>query len=794
MKKALLVFGGVLLAMATTQSAVVSVQTDAVSVESQRAIVNQYCSGCHNDKLKSGGFSWTEVDVAHPELNGARFEKVIRKVRSGMMPPAGAPRPDLAKLKSFAAFFETRIDQAAAKQPFIDAPDLHRLNRTEYHNSVRDLLGIDVDVTELLPPDARSGAFDNMADALTITPALMQGYARAAETISREAIGDRQAAAAMSAYNVPRVVNQMRHIDGTPMGTRGGIAVLHTFPADGDYVFKLSFHFWFTGNIIGSKLPKPLEDQEIEVSIDGERAAVFKIDLEMQEAEGPIVSDPIKVKAGQHRVAAAFISTFDGPIQDQYRLVEHTLVSTDIANHPQMTALPHLQTLSITGPYNPTGVSDTLTRRRIFSCRPSKPSEEESCATQIISRLAKQAFRRPIVAEDMEGLMVQYQAGRKEGDFETGIRTALQSILADPEFVFRFERVPHNLKAGQSYRISDMELASRLSYFLWSSAPDEPLLSAASQGKLKDPVVLEQQVKRMLNDPRSETLATNFARQWLRLQSIQDSIPEPNLFPQYSRSLGESMRREVELFFDSVMREDRNVVDLLTADYTFVDEPLANYYKLPVELGNRFRRVQLTDPNRFGLLGKGGILMMTSLANRTSPVARGKYVLEVLIGSPPPPPPPSVPKLKEANDNEDTPTVRQRMEKHRANPACSSCHKMMDPIGLAMENFDAIGMWRTKDMGKTIDPAGVMFDGSKLDGPASVRQAVLNHSEAFIGSFTENLLSYGVGRVLDYRDMPTVRAIAQEAGKTDNRFSSFVLGVVKSKPFQMRVVRGETVQ
>jgi hypothetical protein len=514
----------------------------------------------------------------------------------------------------------------------------------------------------------------------------------------------------------------------------------------------------------------------------------------MQEAEGPIVSDPIKVKAGQHRVAAAFVSDFDGPIQDQYRLVEHTLVSTDIANHPQMTALPHLQTLSITGPYNVSGVSESNSRRRIFSCRPTAASQEDKCASEIISRLAKQAFRRPVSTEDMEGLMVQYQEGRKDGDFETGIRTAVQAILADPEFVFRFERVPRNAKPGENYRISDLELASRLSYFLWSSAPDDQLLTVATQNRLKDPAVLEQQVKRMLNDPRSETLSTNFARQWLRLQGIQDTIPEPTVFPQYSRSLGESMRREVELFFDSMMREDRNLLDLLTADYTFVDEPLAAYYRLPVVLGNRFRRVQLTDPNRFGLLGKSGILLMTSLANRTSPVARGKYVLEVLIGSPPPPPPPAVPKLQEASENQKNPTVRERMELHRRQEPCASCHKMMDPIGLALENFDAIGMWRSRDNGQAIDTSGMMFDGSKLDGPISVRQAVLNHSEAFVGSFTENLFAYGLGRVLDYRDMPTVRAITQEASKNNNHFSSFVLGVVKSKPFQMRVVRGESVQ
>ena len=762
--------------------------------QSEAALVNEFCSGCHNDKAKSGGFSWTEIDLAHPERAPERVEKVIRKVRAGMMPPAGAKRPDAATLKQFAAGLEKKVDVAAAQQPFIDAPDLHRVNRTEYRNSVRDLLGIDVDVTEVLPPDARSGAFDNMADALTITPALMQGYARAAEKISREAVGDREATPAMTTYNVPRTANQMRHVEGTPFGTRGGISVLHTFPADGDYKFNLSFHFWFTGNIIGSKLPKALENQQVEVSVDGERVAVFKIDLDMQEAEGPVISEPVRIKAGQHRVAAAFVADFDGPIQDQYRLVEHTLVSTDIANHPQMTALPHLQTMAITGPFSVSGVSDTPSRQRIFSCHPKTAAEEEPCASAIVSRLAKNAFRRPVSAEDMEGLMVLYHAGRKEGDFETGVRTALQGVLADPEFVFRFERVPRNVKPGQTYRISDLELASRLSYFLWSSAPDEQLINVATQGKLKDPGVLEQQVKRMISDPRAETLGTNFARQWLRLQSIQDTVPEPTIFPEYSRTLGESMRREVELFFGSIVREDRNVLDLLTADYTYVDEVLARHYKLPVEPGNRFRRVQWTDPNRFGLLGKAGILMMTSLANRTSPVARGKYVLEVLIGSPPPAPPPAVPKLKEAVENERNLSVRERMEQHRANPSCSGCHQMMDPIGLALENYDAVGLWRAKDNGQPINSSTVMFDGTKLESPAAVRQAILNRSEAFLGSFAENLLAYGLGRVLDYRDMPTVRAIAQDAGRNNNRFSSFVLGIVKSKPFQMRVVRGESVQ
>ena len=767
-------------------------QTDGTSVESQRALIDESCVACHNDALLSGGFSWTEVDLAHPEQNAEQVEKVIRKVRSGMMPPVGAPRPEAASLKAFAAGFEARIDKAAAEQPHIGAPDLHRVNRTEYRNSVRDLLGIEVDVTELLPPDSRSGAFDNMADALTVTPALMQAYARAAETISREAVGDLEASAGMSSYGVPRVANQMRHVEGTPFGTRGGLSVLHTFPSDGTYTFKVDLHHWFTGNIIGSRLAQPLLDQEIDISIDGERGLLIAIDPNMLEENGPIVSEPIEIEAGQHRVAAAFLSKFDGPIQDPYRLIEHTLVSTAIANRPQMTAMPHLKTLSITGPFGATGISETPPRRRIFTCRPSGVADEVVCAREILSRLTRQAFRRPVETVDVDRLMVAYDAGREGGDFETGVRTALQAILADPEFVFRFERVPSNVAPGGSFRLSDLELASRLSYFLWSSAPDEELLTLASNGELEDRNVLREQVERMLADPRSEPLATNFARQWLRLTGIQDMIPEPTLFPAYSSSVGLSMRREVELFFASVMREDRSIMDLLTADYTFVDEVMAKHYGFPSELGERFRRVQLTDPNRFGLIGKAGILMMTSLANRTSPVARGKYVLEVLIGSPPPNPPAVVPPFKEAVENQRTLSVRERMEEHRANPACNACHQIMDPIGLALENFDAIGKWRIKDGGAKIDASGVMFDGTDLDGPVGLRAAILDRSEAFVGSFTENFLAYGLGRVLDYRDMPTVRSIARAAAADSNRFSSFVLGVVESRPFQMRVARRET--
>jgi hypothetical protein len=763
------------------------------SVDDQRALKDQYCVGCHSEKQKSGGFSWTELDVARPEQNAELTEKVIRKVRSGMMPPAGARRPDLPTMKAFAAALESKIDQAAAAHPYIGAPELHRVNRTEYRNSVHDLLGLDEDVTELLPPDARTNGFDNMSDALTITPALMSSYVRAADKISRDAIGDAHAAPAEVSYKVSRLINQMHRVEGAPLGTRGGLAIMHTFPADGDYTFKADFYYYYTEQLIGSSLPAQLQGQEIEFSVDGERVASLTIDPSIQESQANYVTQPVHIAAGQRRLAAAFVSKFDGPVQDHYRLIEQTLLDTTISVTPELTGLPHLQALHVTGPFNPTGVSDSVTRRKVFTCRPVKASDEEPCATQIVSKLAAQAFRRPVNAEDLESLMSFYQYGRKEGSFDEGIRAAIQAILSKPEFIFRFEHEPANAAPGQSYRIGDLELASRLAYFLWSTVPDEQLVAVAKQGKLKDAAVLEQQVKRMLLDPRSEALATNFAGQWLRLAGMKDVFPEAPMFPNFTRNLADSMRREVELLFESVMHEDRNVLDLLTADYTFVDEVLAKHYGIPNITGTRFKRVQLSDPNRFGLLGKAGILTMTSLSNRTSPVARGKYVLEVLVGSPPPSPPPVVPRLKEIADNEKVVTVRERMEAHRANAVCAACHKIMDPIGLALENFDPIGGWRVNDGGTPVDPSGQLFDGTKLDGPAGVRQAILKRSDAFLNSITENLLSYGLGRVIDYRDMPTVRTISRGAAGQNNRFSAFILGVVKSAPFQMRAVMNTTV-
>jgi cytochrome c551/c552 len=760
-------------------------------VATEQALVTRYCASCHNDKLKSGGFSWTKINLAHVDAKAEQTEKAILKLRAGMMPPAGAPRPDAATLKAFAAALENGIDQVAGAHPNPGTgPALHRLNRTEYRNSIHDLLALDVDVTSLLPPDDSSHGFDNMADVLTVSPALMEGYIRAAGKISRLATGDPTVGPTEKTYHIPRVINQTRHIEDTPIGTRGGISVVHNFPADGEYTFKVSFYDSLDGPLYGKNQGK---SQQIEFSVNGARVALLNINPNMKLTDYP-TTPPIKIQAGPQRISAAFIQRFEGPVEDIVSPPELSLVDLNNADMPGMTSLPHLREFSVMGPKNVTGVSDTPSRAKIFTCRPAAGVDEIPCAKKILLALSRQAFRRPSTDSDLERLLSYFQEGRngaskddsKDAAFDSGIRTALQAIVADPEFVFRFERTPPNTAAKANYRIGDLELASRLSYFLWSSAPDDELITLASEAKLGDPAVLEQQVRRMLADPKAEALAANFAGQWLHLQNLKDAQPDAFQFPNFDRNLVESMRRETELLFMSVLRENRSVLDLLTSNYTFVDELLAKEYGIPNVLGSRFRRVEIRDPNRFGLLGHASILTLTSISNRTSPVARGKWVMEVLLGVPPPPPLPDVPALKENSEIAKALSVRERLEEHRKNPVCATCHKMMDPIGFSLENFDAVGAWRIKDSGFPVDASGKMYDGTKLDGPVSLRQAILSHSDAFIGTFSQNLLAYGLGRVVDYRDMPAVRAIEKDAAMDGNRFSAFILGIVRSSPFQMK--------
>jgi hypothetical protein len=768
-----------------------------LSPESQNQLVAQYCATCHSERGKAGGLVLAGFDAAAIEKKTDVAEKMIRKLRAGMMPPPGARRPDPSTIAAFVDALETKIDTAAAANPNPGWRPFQRLNRAEYARAVKDLLGIEVDVNSFLPPDTISSGFDNIADVQSFSPTLMEGYLRAASQISRLAVGDRNASATSATYKIGRTASQMRHVDGTPMGTRGGIAVTHVFPADGDYVIKVSMHNEPLGGIYGrySMLTMDIKEQ-VDVSVNGDRVALLDVSPSMSEtdfgqnggANGlELKTPPIHIKAGPQRVSVAFIQRLDGPVDDLIAPLENTLADVNISYG--VTALPHMRDMAIIGPSVVTGVSETPSRKRIFSCRPLDANQEETCAAQIVKSLTAQAYRGLATPDDIQDALEFYARGRKTGDFENGIRLALQSILVSPRFLFRLEQAPANqLKAASgTYRITDQELATRLSFFLWAGGPDAELIKAATNGSLRTPAGLEKQVRRMLADKRSEALSTRFAAQWLRLQDLEKMIPDYLLFPQYDDTLAQAMIRETELFFDSMVREDRNVMDLFTADYTFVNERLATHYGIPNVTGNQFRRVTVPEYRR-GLLGQGSVLVSTSVADRTSPVLRGKWIMEVLLGTPPPPPPPNVPALDDsvkANEHGTMLTTRQRMEEHRKNPTCNACHRFIDPLGLALENFDATGAWRIKDNEVPVDVVGDLYDGTKINGPAGLREALVRHQDMVLRSFTENLLTYALGRRVDYSDMPTVRAIVREAAKNGNRISSFILGVVNSPAFRM---------
>jgi cytochrome c551/c552 len=759
-----------------------------MSVAEQNALVKQYCVTCHNDRNKdrTSGLSFQGFDAAQAVQHADVTEKMIRRLRAGMMPPAGSRRPDEATIAGLVNALETRIDRAAAVNPNPGWRPSQRLNRAEYQRAVKDLLALDVDVNQFLPADTISDGFDNIADSQTISSTLMEGYLRAASQISRLAVGDRNASPSSTTWKVPRTASQMRHVEGAPLGTRGGLSVLHVFPADGEYLFKIMLHMGPTGDLFGG----PYRGEQIEVSIDGERVALMDINPRMNEQDpnGLTMQTPkVNIKAGQRRVSAAFVQRFDGPADDLMMPIEHTLADTNIGEVFGTTALTHLRDFTVSGPLTVTGVSDTESRRKIFTCRPTSAPEESACAADIIRKLATQAYRGTLPAEDLKDLMAFYERGRKQSDFENGIRMAVQAILASPRFLFRIEQTPSTLKAGQTYRVSDQDLASRLSFFIWGSMPDAELLKTASQGTLRTPAVFDRHIKRLLADERSEALATRFASQWLRLQDVEKVRPDHHFYSYWDTTLSQAMVRETELFVDSLIREDRPVTDLLTADHTFVNERLAKHYGIPNILGNEFRRVTIDDPNRRGVLGQGSILLLTSIADRTSPVLRGKWVMEVLLGSPPPPPPPNVPLLEETKAVEDGKVLstRERMEAHRKNPACSSCHRVIDPLGLALENFDVTGVWRIKEAGAPIDPVGDLYDGTKLDGPIALRNALLKHQDVFLLSFTESLMTYALGRRVEAYDMPAIRQIVRDAKAKNNRFSAFISGVANSAAFRM---------
>lgn len=750
-------------------------------------VVKRYCVVCHNDQLLTGNMSLSSFDVAAAEANPEIAEKMIRKLTAGMMPPAGMPRPGADTLSGLIGTLEERMDRQYEENPNPGRRTFQRLNRAEYAASIRDMLGLEVDVSAFLPPETMSNNFDNIADAQLLSATLMEGYLRAAAQLSREAVGDPEADSRETNYKVARTASQLEHVEGAPIGTRGGVSVIHNFVADGDYVFKIAYHPGPTGFLFGMTAP----DEQLEISIDGARVALLEVDRWLTESDPNgmnVQTAAIHVRAGPHRVSAAFIKRFEGPVDDILKPIEHTLADTQIGSAYGITTLPHLRDLSVSGPHRVTGVSDTPARRRIFSCRPTAPAEEMPCAADIVKRFATQAYRRPLADRDLDGLMQFYQEGRAERDFESGIRTALQAILSSPHFVFRLEETPGNVRQGVNYRISDIDLASRLSFFLWSAPPDEELVALAARGDLHEEDELERQVRRMLLDPRAETLATRFASQWLRLQDLEKLHPDALIYPQYDATLADAMRRETELFIHNLVREDRPVLELLTADYTFVNGRLARHYGIPNVVGHAFQRVSYPNENRRGLLGHGSVLALTSHADRTSPVLRGKWVMEVFLNSPPPPPPPNVPDLEATegvNEQGRLRTVRERMEEHRRNPVCQSCHKMMDPIGLALEHFDVTGAQRIKDNGAPIDSEGVLYDGTPIRNPTDLRNALLKRPEAFLRTFTTNLMAYALGRRVEYYDMPAVRQVTREAAGADYRFSSFVLGVVNSAAFGM---------
>jgi mono/diheme cytochrome c family protein len=759
-------------------------------VETQ-ALLKQYCVSCHNDRTKTGGLTLAAFDPTTAPAHAELTEKIIRKVRAGMMPPAGARRPAPEVLSGFAEALEARMDAALPPAANPGSRPFQRLNRAEYKRAVKDLLGLDVDVTQFLPADTISEGFDNIAEAQTFSATLLSGYLRAASRITALALGDVEAAAAEANYKVPKTASQLSRVDGAPLGTRGGLSTVHIFPADGEYVFRMDLHANACGVLFGG----PTTGEQLEVSVDGQRVALFDINPRMTEAETGLTlkTPPIFLRAGPRRVTAAFVQRFEGPVVDLLAPIEHTLADTQIGVAFGITTLPHLKDLSIVGPYRATGISETPSRRKVFTCRPTTTGEEASCARDIVRRLASAAFRGSVAETDFSALMRLYEEGRAERNFESGIAAALEAILASPQFLFRLEPVRSRASATGTYRIGGRELASRLSFFLWAGAPDDELLRAADAGKLAQPAELEKQVRRMLADPRSESLATRFAAQWLRLGDVDEMLPDALAYPYFDHTLGQAFKRETELFFDSLVREDRSLLDLLTADYTFVNERIARHYGIENVTGPAFRRVRVPDYRR-GVLGHGSVLVLTSVADRTSPVMRGKWVMEVLLGSPPPPPPPDVPALEDTKPAAAGKllSVRERMEEHRRNPACTSCHRVIDPLGLALENFDVTGKWRIKDNEVPVDPSGVLYDGTPMNGPDGLRAALLKQHHVIRLSFTERLMTYALGRRLTPSDMPAVRAVARAAERDGNRLSAFILGVVRSAAFQTAGGSGET--
>jgi hypothetical protein len=774
--------------------AVATPRMASISNTALTQLVRQTCAAsCHSEERKLGSLTLAQFDVAAAAASPANAEvaeKMINKLRAGMMPPPGRSRPGGDTLTVLASTLETIIDKAAALRPEPGVRTFQRLNQAEYQRSIKAIFEIDIDAGSWLPLDTKSANFDNIADVQLPSATLLDAYLDAASEISRLAVGDPKASVGSQSYKLPRLASQWDRADGAPIGTRGGLAATHTFPADGEYVFSVSLHAIPTGQLFGSDAPF---DERIEIAVDGVRVGVIEVDRWMSQADPnnmELKTKPVQVRAGAHRISAAFVRTFEGPVNDNIAQIGHSIADTQIGSELGITNVAHLRDMTVTGPYNPTGVSETASRRRIFTCRPTTQDEERPCAEKIVSDIGGAAYRRQLQPKDVKGLMTFFDQGRAEGGFELGVRMAIEAILASPHFIFRTEELPAGARPGQRYAVAPNDLASRLSFFIWGAPPDDALIAAARSGALSEPAGLAAQTRRLLADSRSEALATRFAAQWLRLQDIEKVHPDALQFPDFHQQLGDAMRRETELFFYGLVRENRSILELITANYTYLNEDLARHYGVPGVAGPEFRKVQYADERRSGLLGHASVLTLTSHANRTSPVLRGKWVMEVLLGSPPPPPPPDVPDLDKTSEAKDGRllTTRERMELHRSNPQCRSCHVFMDPIGLALDNFDVTGRWRLRENGSPLDTRGDFYDGTPVSTPAELKTVLMKRPIPLIRTFAQNLMAYALGRRIEYFDHPAVRRIEAAAEVGGYRMNDFIVGVVLSDAFRMRRV------
>ena len=764
-----------------------------------RATLDRYCVTCHNGRLLVAGLALDATDLEAVGDDAATWEMVARKLRTRTMPPSPRPRPDESSYDNLVAYLESELDLAAAAEPNPGRrPSLHRLNRAEYANAVRDLLGLEIDAAALLPPDDASYGFDNIGDVLRVSPALLDGYLEAARTVATRAIGDPAAAVEQITHRVPPDLTQDRRLDGLPFGTRGGARIERYLPVGGEYDIQVRLQ----RNFIGGRVMGLTEPHEIEITVDGERIALFTVggrrdaqEAETEDAEarrrrvyGIREADAglrvrVALRAGRRVIGVSFLDRPAAQVEGARLPYLRSFAILGEATE----GLPHLDTVTITGPHGAAG-GETPTRARIFTCRPASRADEPACARRILERLARRAYRRPVTGADVDTLLDFFEAGRRDGGFEAGLRLGLQRLLMSPDFIFRVERDPAAAGPGIPYRVSDLELASRLSFFLWSSAPDDRLLALAEEGRLRGPGVLDAEVRRMLGDERASALVDNFAGQWLHLRNVPHAAPDTRIFPDFDDNLRAAMRRETELLFESIVREDRSVLDLLGARYTFVNERLARHYGMPGIYGSRFRRVPLGDDSvRGGLLGQASIQMVTSYPNRTSPVLRGKWLLENVLGTAPPDPPADVPAIEETTADGQPRSMREAMVQHRANPACASCHQVLDPLGFGLEHFDAVGAWRDAEgPNRPVDATGALPGGARFDGPRELREALLRQPESFVRVVAERLLTYALGRGVEHYDLPAVRAVARAAAADDYRFSTLVMRIVESVPFQMR--------